>query len=68
MVPNPESNGYVNKRSYTVQDLKIEEVFFLCVCVCCVHSTVVYWLIISSDQFFFVCSVECLDLIKCGEF
>lgn len=68
MVPNPESNGYVKKRSYTFQDLTIQEGFFFFFGVCCMHSTVVYWLIISSDQFFFVCSVECLDLIKCGEF
>ena len=29
MFPVPESNGYVNKRSYSVQVLPLQEVFFV---------------------------------------
>ena len=41
MFPSPEDNGYVKKRSYTVNSLVLQDFFG----VCCVHFAVVFWLL-----------------------
>ena len=40
MFSAPESNGFIKKRSYTVQDLVLQEVCL--VCAACTHSAVCF--------------------------
>ena len=58
----PESNSHIKKRSYTVWDLVLQEVFQS------VHHAVVYWLRLcsgqSSEEFLLACYGECLDLVQ----
>ena len=61
--PAPESNGYIKKRSYTVQDLVLQEFFLggwhmLCVFCCCVLAV----LSLRSD----LCRVS--PCLQCGVF
>ena len=64
MFPSPEDNGYVKKRSYTVNSLVLQDFFWcmLCALCCCVLAA------LSSDQssteFLLACGVECLDLVQ----
>ena len=52
-----ENNGYIKKRSYTVQGLDFRKCFWCLLCALCSGQ--------SSAEFLLACSAECLDLVHC---
>lgn len=62
--PDFESNGFIMKRSCTVQGLSLQEVSR----VCCGHSAAVFWLLFPSSnfsaEFILPCLGECFDLVQ----
>ena len=61
MFPVPESNCFMKNRSYNVQSLIQVHVSRAC----CVHSTVVFWLLYPvgqlSAEVLLACSGQCFD-------
>ena len=64
MFPAPESNGFMKKRSYYIQDLELQEMSLVCGICTLLLCLAALSLRLVVCRVLLACTGECLDLVQ----